>query len=285
MMPSVFIAGCGFVGLATARHFHQHGWTVIAGTHSAESAARLSGEPFRVIAADITDRSTLGALSELRRLDTIVHCASSGRGGPEEYRQVYLEGVRALHFLLEPRQLIFTSSTSVYAQNDGSWVDEDSPAEPQRETGKILAEAEKFVLARGGAVARLAGIYGPGRSVLLQKFMAGQAVIEDGGTRFINQIHRDDAASALFRLAATRAQGVFNVTDSTPTSQRETYSWLAKHFGRPLPPEGTADVNRKRGVTNKRVSNARLLSLGWTPRYPSFRTAVESEPEMVAGLG
>jgi nucleoside-diphosphate-sugar epimerase len=217
-------------------------------------------------------------------VDTIVHCASSGRGGPEEYRQVYLEGIRALYFLLEPRQLIFTSSTSVYAQNDGSWVDEDSPAEPQRETGRILVEAEKFVLARGGAVARLAGIYGPRRSVLLQKFLTGEAVIEDGGARFINQVHRDDAASAFFRLAATRAQGVFNVADSTPASQRETYAWLAEHFGRALPPEGTADVDRKRGVTNKRVSNAKLLSLGWTPRYASFRAAVESDPELVAGV-
>jgi nucleoside-diphosphate-sugar epimerase len=283
-MPRVFIAGCGFLGLAAARLFHERGWEVIGGTHSEESAARLAGEPFRVLAVDIADRSALGRLAELRGVDAAIHCASSGRGGAEEYRQVYLEGARALYFMLEPRRLVFTSSTSVYAQNDGSWVDESSPAEPTRETGKILRDAEEFVLARGGTVARLAGIYGPGRSVLLQKFLSGSAVIEDGGARFVNQIHRDDAASALLSIVEDSAPGVFNVCDDAPAPQRDIYGFLATRFARPIPPEGAADPNRKRGVTHKRVSNARLRALGWTPKYPSFSSAIENDPRLIAAL-
>lgn len=257
---------------------------MIGGTHSAESAAKLKSEAFRVVPLDITDRAALGKMPELRRVDTLVHCASSGRGGPEEFRSVYLEGARALYFILEPRQFIFTSSTSVYAQNDGSWVAEDSVAEPQRDTGRILREAEEFVLARGGTVARLSGIYGPGRSILLQRFMSGEAVIENGGDRFINQVHRDDAAAALLALAQTQARGAFNVVDDSPTQQREIYEWLAERLRRAVPPQGPLDVSRKRGVTNKRVSNAKLRGLGWVPRFPNFRVAVESDPELITGL-
>jgi len=248
---------------------------VVAATHSTESAQKMGGEPFQVLAADIADRVALGRLTELRGVDVVVHCASSGRGGAEDYQRVYLEGVRALHFMLGPRQIIFTSSTSVYAQNDGAIVTEDSPAEPVRETGKVLRAAEEFVLARGGTVARLAGIYGPGRSVLLRKFLSGEAVIEGEGVRVVNQVHRDDAAAALLALAGQ--PGVFNVSDDTPLTQREVYAWLASHFERPLPPTGPVDVNRKRGVTSKRVSNAKLRALGWMPQFASFREAIQSD--------
>ena len=97
-------------------------------------------------------------------------------------------------------RFFFTSSTSVYAQTDGSWVDESSLAEPTRETGKILRETEEIVLRAGGIVARVAGIYGPGRSFLLRKFLAGEAVIDRERDRFLNQVHRDDIASAMLLL-------------------------------------------------------------------------------------
>ena len=284
IMPRIFIAGCGFTGLAAARLFHRAEWEVVGGTHSAESVAALAGEPFRVLACDITDAAALGAHAELRGLDAAIHCASSGRGGAEAYRAVYLGGARNLAEVLAPRRLIFTSSTSVYAQNDGSVVDEQSAAEPGRETGAVLRETEEFVLARGGIVARLAGIYGPGRSVLLRKFFSGEAVIEGEGGRFVNQVHRDDIATALFALVQAEARGIFNVVDDAPMTQREVYAWLAQRFGKPLPPSGPADANRKRGVTNKRVSNAKLRALGWAPLYPSFRDAVENDPALLHAL-
>ncbi|HET6406631.1 MAG TPA: NAD-dependent epimerase/dehydratase family protein, partial [Chthoniobacteraceae bacterium] len=210
----------------------------------------------------------------LERFDAVIHCASSSRGGPDQYRQVYLEGARNLVSAFAPAHLIFTSSTSVYAQVDGSVVTEESPATPLRETGLILREAEDVILNAGGCVARLAGIYGPGRSVLLRKFFAGEAVIEEDGSRYVNQIHRDDAAAALLRLVEGRASGIYNVADDAPLTQREVYTWLAVHFGKPIPPTGPVNTERKRGVTHKCVSNSKLRALGWSPRYPSFREAV-----------
>ena len=277
-MKTCFIAGCGFTGLATARLLHARGWRVIGGTHSRESADVLASEAFSVIACDITDRA---ALSQLPPVDAVVHCASSGRGGVEQYRAVYLEGARALAETLAPGQFIFTSSTSVYAQTDGSLVTEDSASEPDRETGRILRETEDFVVASGGCVARLAGIYGPARSVLLKKFFSSEAVIEGDGERVINQVHRDDIAAALVHLLEGNARGIFNVCDDEPMTQRAVYAWLAARFQKPLPPTGPIDPNRKRGWTSKRVSNAKLRALGWTPRYPSFRDAVAHDPELL----
>ncbi len=282
-MPRVVIAGCGFVGLATARLFHSAGWEVLGLTHSLESAAALKDEAFAMAACDIANADAVRAIGAGQggAPDIVIHCASSGRGGADAYRSVYLEGARNLLDAFAPRRLIFTSSTSVYAQTDGAVVTEDSAAEPPRETGRLLRETEELVLARGGIVARLAGIYGPGRSVLLRKFFSGEAVIEGDGMRIVNQAHRDDIVGALLALAASHERGVFNVSDDVPMPQREIYAWLAERFSLPLPPNGPIDPNRKRGWTSKRVSNAKLRGLGWAPQFPSFFDAVERQSELV----
>ena len=284
-MPRIFIAGCGFVGLATARLFAERGWEVVAGTHSAESAEKLRVEPFRAITFDLAERGSVAQHAALAPFDAIIHCASSGRGGAEQYRRVYLEGARNLAAVFQPPCLLFTSSTSVYAQTDGSWVTEESAAEPDRETGRLLRETEDFVLSKNGLATRLAGIYGPGRSVLLRKFFEGTAIIEGDGAKWLNQVHRDDIARALFTLITARTTGIFNVSDDRPLAQRELYSWLAERFQRPLPPTGEPDLNRKRGWTNKRVSNAKLRTLGWVPRFPSFCDAIEHDPELILRVG
>ena len=286
-MPRVVIAGCGFVGLATARVFHAAGWDVLGLTHSAESAEALNGESFSVAPCDISDADAVRAIaSGLGGIaDEVIHCASSGRGGADAYRAVYLEGARNLLNAFAGARLIFTSSTSVYAQTDGAVVNEDSPAEPPRETGRLLRETEELVLARCGIVARLAGIYGPGRSVLLRKFFSGEAVIEGDGGRIVNQVHRDDIASALRVIIENGATGIFNVSDDVPMAQREIYAWLAERFARPLPPSGPIDPNRKRGWTSKRVSNAKLRALEWAPQFSSLFDAVERQPELVKLAG
>jgi len=283
-MSRIVIAGCGFVGLATARIFHAAGWSVLGLTHSQQSADALKGEPFPVTLCDISNADVIRALSTQfeSALDAVIHCASSGRGGADSYRSVYLEGARNLLDALAPKRFLFTSSTSVYTQIDGGWVTEESPADPTRETGRILRATEELVQSRGGIVARLAGIYGPGRSVLLQKFFTGEAVIEDGGSRFVNQVHRDDIASALHVLITRGTSGICNVCDDAPTPQREIYEWLASRYDKPVPPFGPIEPNRKRGWTSKRVSNAKLRTLGWTPGFPSFFDAVERDPQLEA---
>ena len=274
-MPRVLIVGCGFVGETAADLFRAAGWQVSGWTGSADSAARLGAEnPYPVAAHDATDPAAVqAAATDLPAPDAVVMSVSSGRGGgPEQYRRVYLGGARNLLAAFRPARFVFTGSTSVYAQTDGAWLDESAPAIPDRETGRILRETEALVLASPcGVVARLAGIYGPGRSNLLRKFLSGEAVIEGDGGRWLNQIHRDDAAAALFRLAQPDTPpGVYNVADDHPVTQRDLYTALAANFGRALPPSGPVDLDRKRGWTSKRIANGRLRALGWQPAYPSF---------------
>lgn len=272
-MPKVIIAGCGFLGEAAAALFFGAGWSVLGLCATRESARRLAEKPYSVEIRDIA--APLEFPSPWHGADALIHCASSGGGGPEAYRRVYLEGLLNLLTGVQPRRTLFVSSTSVYAQADGSVVDESSPASPDRETAQILRETEGVALASGGYVARLSGLYGPGRSVLLRKFLSGEARIEGDGSRWINQIHRDDAARAIFHLFTNRAEpGVYNVSDDTPATQRDVLGWLAEFLGSPLPLQGEPDLSRKRGWTSKRVSNAKLRSTGWAPSFPSFRDAL-----------
>ena len=268
----LLLIGNGYLGQAIGREFREHGWGV--------TAVSLSGVD-GIIGCDVGDAE---AVKKLPGADFIVHCASSGRGGAEAYQHVHVEGCRNLTNAFSGVPLLFTSSTSVYAQTDGSEVTEESAAEPDRETGKLLLAAEGIVLEAGGIVGRLAGIYGPGRSVILKKFLAGETVIEEDGRRFLNQIHRDDAARAVFHLATMDegARGeIFNVSDDTPLSQVECHERLSGMFGLPMPPSGPRDMNRKRGWTHKRVSNAKLRGTGWKAEFPSFLDAAEG----IAGTG
>ena len=265
----LLLIGNGYLGQAITSIFRQNGWEVIP--------ASLSGDD-GVIACDVSDAA---AVKNLPLADCIVHCAASGRGGAEAYQQVYVNGCSNLVAAFPRVPLVFVSSSSVYAQIDGSTVTEESPAEPDRETGKLLLAAENISIKAGGKVARLAGIYGPRRSVILRKFLAGEAVIEEDGRRFLNQIHRDDAARAIFQIATMADRGeVFNVSDSSPLSQLECYQGLSRIFLKPLPPYGPRDLNRKRGWTHKRVSNEKLRGLGWLPNYPSFLDAVGGLSQM-----
>jgi nucleoside-diphosphate-sugar epimerase len=274
-MPRILIAGCGYVGQLAADVIHAAGWAVEGWTRSARSAASLSAKPYTLRGVDISKRAEVAKC--VGTFDAICHCASSRGGDAETYRRVYLDGARNLVERFPGAKLLFTSSTSVYAQSDGSWVTEQSETKPIRETGRILLEAERLVLDRGGIVVRLAGIYGPGRSASLSKFLGGTAVIDPQNDRFVNQVHRDDIAAALFLLVnqeATAAQ-IYNVVDDQPILQSECYCWLAQRLNRPPPAIGKAKEPRKRGDSNKRVSNAKLRRLGWTPQYPTFAEAME----------
>ena len=264
-MSRLLVIGAGFVGQEVMNVFRAHGWE--------ETGASLSGGE-GLVACDV---SKMEDVKDLPEADAVVHSAASGRGVEEMYRQVYLQGCENLVIRYPHARLAFTSSSSVYAQVDGEEVDEESETTPDRETGKILLEAERVVRDAGGVVARLAGIYGPGRSVILRKFLAGEAVIEEDGRRVLNQIHRDDAARAIFHLLTLEPfpKGeVFNVCDSQPMSQVEVYGGLAEIFGRELPPSGPRDLDRKRGWTHKKVLNTKLRETGWKPLYPSFLDAV-----------
>jgi nucleoside-diphosphate-sugar epimerase len=274
-MPRILIAGCGYVGQATADLFHAAGWEVEGWTQSAESAAKSAAKPYPVYGVDIADEARISTHAGV--FGAVILCASSGGGDADTYRQIYLNGARNLLDRFGGSRMLFTSSTSVYAQRDGSWVTEESETKPARETGRVLVETEELVLGHGGIVARLAGIYGPGRSALLSKFLAGEAIIDPRNDRFVNQIHRDDIAAALFLLLnrPSPAREIYNVVDDQPILRSDCYRWLAETLNRPLPPVKKREGERKRGDSNKRVSNAKLRALGWSPRYSTFAEAME----------
>jgi nucleoside-diphosphate-sugar epimerase len=275
-MPRILIAGCGYVGEATADLFHSAGWNVEGWVHSKESAARLSIKPYPIRVIDISQRGEVAR--HTGAFDALIHCVSSRGGDADAYRQIYLNGAQHLLETFPNAKILFTSSTSVYAQRDGSWVTEESETKPLRKTSRTLFDVEKLILEKGGIVARLAGIYGPGRSALLSKFLNGMATIDPNNDRFVNQVHRDDIASALFLLLNRKAQmsaQIYNVVDNQPLLQSECYRWLAQRLNRPLPPTRKSEQPHKRGDTNKRVSNTKLRQLGWTPDYPTFCEAME----------
>lgn len=286
----VLIAGCGFVGERAADQLHAVGHEVIGLTHSPESAARLATvKPWRVESCDISDRESVAALAarlDATSLDAFIHCASSSRGGAEMYQSVYVNGMRHLVAAFPQAFALYTSSTSVYPQINGETVDETSFADPERDTGRLLREAENIALDAGGAVGRLAGIYGPGRSFVLKNLLEGKAAIEGnhGQGRLLNQIHADDAAAALGHLVTQRLGGIFNIVDDAQMTQRQCLERLCMTFGVKLPPEREPDPNRKRGWSHKRVSNTKLHATGWNPRYASYFVALRDDPELASSI-
>lgn len=281
----VLLAGCGYVGERLADRLHARGHVVIGLTHSPGSAARLGeSKPWQVLACDISSADAVASLPE--GLDVVVHCASSNRGGADVYRQVYEQGMGLLAARYPQSQLVFTSSSSVYPQVSGEVVTEESSAEPDRETGRILRTAENLVLARGGIVARLAGIYGPGRSFVLKNLLEGKATIEgnDGEGRALNQIHCEDAASALQQLIEGGHAGIFNVVDDGPQTQLDCFRAICPLFNVPLPPATPPNPERKRGWTHKFVSNAKLRSTGWKPQFPAYLSALRDDPMLVSSI-
>jgi len=287
-MARVLIAGCGYVGEAAANTFRERGWEVEGWTATVESVAKLSQRPYSVRAVDVTDHDAMSKPSG--EFDVVVHCVSSRGGDEEQYRRLYFTGARNLLRTFPLATLLFTSSTSVYPQTDGSVVDETSPAEPRHEKGKILRETENLVLAAGGIIARLGGIHGPRRSFFLSRFLESGTPPE-GNDRLINQVHRDDIVSALLLLAERRAESrgeIFNVVGDRPIKAKKAYEWLSSRLNKPgaVSPTATWERDRgelgrsggaahpKRGNSNKHVSNRKLRALGWEPRYPTFESAM-----------
>ena len=271
------LIGCGYVGLPLALSLQQKGHDVTGWVHSAESAAALAGYPFhRIIAGSVADNEVWDSLGE--NYDFVIHCASSGRGNESAYEQVFLKGALMMKTHQPHARKLFVSSTSVYGQAEGEIVTEESAAEPHTATSRILRVAEKVAVGFGATVVRSTGIYGPNRGVLFAKLRRGEAVIEGDGLRWINQIHQRDLVAALEHLIEVGALGkIYNATDDTPVTYRDYYAWCSEFLGQPMPPFGPVNTERKRGLTNKRVSNARLRATGWEPVYPSFREGLAAD--------
>ncbi|MDX2225804.1 MAG: SDR family oxidoreductase [Verrucomicrobiae bacterium] len=280
----VLIAGCGYVGTALARALHVRGVPFLGLARNPQTLAEWTRAGWPVREADVNAPDTLRTVE--RDFTDVVDCVAAGRaGGVEAYEKTYHEGMRNLIAAtapwLHPPRLIFTSSTSVYGQNDGSVVEEDSSTDLAGPTGAVLVRTERLCLESGrGGVLRLAGIYGPGRGMNFKRFMAGEAVIEGEGRRHINQIHREDIVGVIVAVLERPALvgETFNVVDDAPVTQRDFYGWLAERTGKPMPPTVPAAQNAERtfGLTDKRISNRKMRErLGHALRYPTFREGLE----------
>ena len=326
----VLIVGCGYVGMPLGAELVKQGHEVFGLRRSTGAEAEFIAAGIKPLVGDITQAEQLAQLPG--GYDWVVNCVSASGGGAEEYREVYLQGTRNLIEWLRaapPKKFVYTSSTSVYGQDDGSLVKESSPTRPAAETAKILVETELVLLeaARGGmpqqidafcaadpagyyrpltpalsasegergntrlsgnqstkfpaVILRLAGIYGPDRGYWLKQYMKNEARIEGTGARILNMIHRDDAAGAIIAaLKSGRPGEVYNAVDDEPVSQLGFFQWLSGPLGKELPPSVPEDAEtvRKRGVTNKKVSNRRLrMELGYQFKYPTFRQGYTAE--------
>lgn len=269
---NVLVAGCGYVGSALAAE-------LAAGGHRVWGLRRdVRALPDGVIPlrADLASRASLDVLSDA--IDHVVYAASPADRTERAYEDAYLRGLENVLAALEARgaplsRVILTSSTAVYAEDGGGWVDERSPAVPARAAGRILLEAERALRGRAftGVALRLSGIYGPGRTWLVRRVHEGAARVGRAGEppRYGNRIHREDCAGALAHLLAIpRVEEVYLGVDDAPAPLAEVYAFVAALLGVPPPPEGESDEGRG---GNKRCSNRRLLESGYALRVPSYR--------------
>lgn len=269
-MTNLLIAGCGYVGTALG--------LLMANTHTVWGLRRgpeVLPAPLSTLHGDLSDPTLQYHLASAAvSFDAVVFSAAAPASQEAEYVRTYVEGsanlLRALHALGQaPRRAIFVSSTGVYGQDDGTWVDEDAPTTPSTFRGRTMLAAERlWRMSRYNAcVLRLGGIYGPGRTSLLQRLRDGTAVWPTQ-RHYTNRIHRDDAAGAIAHvLRLPMPAPVYIVVDNEPAEQSEVLNTLAAQLGvpaaAPLPATGPA--------TGKRCSNATLRNSGYALRFPTFR--------------
>ncbi len=278
------IVGCGYLGERVARAWLKDGHSVAAMTRSDETARRFEATGIVSIVGDITRPQSVANLPEC---DCVLHAVGFDRNAGPSFRNVYVDGLQNVLNVMRHRtqRFIAISSTSVYGQQNGEWIDEDSPAEPTRENGAIVLEAEQIIRDAFAAqkmngtahVLRLAGIYGPGRLLRrIDEVQKGTTISADPDG-FLNLIHVDDAVQVVQAVANhPQPSKTYLVCDDRPVLRREYYNTLAQLFDAPMPKFDTSDLsNSKRGGRNKRCRNQRMKDdLGIELKYPDIKSGL-----------
>lgn len=225
----------------------------------------------RGVRADLASGEGLSRLP--RRVEALVFCAAPDRRDEAAYRALYVDGLRRLLDACDAPRVLFVSSTAVYREDAGEWVDEATPPLPQAFNGQALLAAEQALCAHAGGIAlRLSGLYGPGREMMLRKSRAG----EPGRPHWTNRIHVEDAASALSCLLDIAApESLYLGSDDLPAREDEVLAWLRYQEGRPDVAAATGEES------GRRIRNTRLRATGWSPAHADYRSgyaAMLAEP-------
>ncbi|MEZ0217024.1 MAG: SDR family oxidoreductase [Rariglobus sp.] len=293
----VLIIGCGYLGIPLGEALIKKGHTVAGVRRSPEANDQLKAAGIEPMNVDITNPADLARLTG--PFDWVVNCVSSSKGGVDEYKQVYLQGTRNIieWAATQPnlKKYVYTSSTSVYGQTDGSVVKETAVTQPVSETSKVLVETERVLLQAvqqkkfPAVILRVAGIYGPDRGHLFQQYLKDEAKMSGTGDRLINMIHLDDVVGlTAAALKSGRPGEVFNAVDDEPIAQIHFFRWLSESLGKWMPPFATEaeSADRKRGLTQKKVSNRKAkMELGYQFIHPTFRQGYTAEMIRMEKLG
>jgi nucleoside-diphosphate-sugar epimerase len=303
------IIGCGYLGRRVARHWIGEKAAVFAITRSAERARAFRESGIEPVIGDVTDPASLTAFPEV---DTILYAVGLDRESGKSQREVYVGGLENVlkHVAGKVSRFLYISSTSVYGQNSGEWVDESSECRPESENGKVCLEAEALLRSRipEAIVLRLAGIYGPGRLVARIAALRAGLVLDGNPDAWLNLIHVDDAVTAILACERRGTPGAtYLVCDDQPLRRLEYYSLFASLIGapRPKPPfpplarggqGGAGEVvssapnsEASNSILNKRCSNRRLHDeLQVTLHYPTVRIglpmALTAGPDVLSPL-
>ncbi|GAB2671008.1 NAD-dependent epimerase/dehydratase family protein [Arenimonas aestuarii] len=255
----VVVAGAGDVGGRLAARLAGQGTDVLALRRRPPSAAPNG---VRSLAVDLVTGEGLQALP--RQAAALVFCAAPDQRDETAYRALYVDGLARLMATCEAPRVLLVSSTAVYGEHRGEWVDENTPAMPVAFNGRVLRQAERLLEGRTGAsTLRLSGLYGPGRTSLIRRALTG----DPGSRRWGNRIHVQDAADALAHLLALEEPSpLYLGSDDRPALDTEVLAWLRETAGQ-LPVAAPTD-----GPTQgRRIRNAALRATGWQPAFPDYR--------------
>jgi nucleoside-diphosphate-sugar epimerase len=279
MTERVLIAGCGDLGTRLAHRLLARGaevWALRRQPPTEEDTPANTARAIHWLQADLTQPQSLSNLPST--LTQVVYTPTPGARSPDAYRAVFQDGLISLLRALDQsslKKVLFVSSTAVYGEHHGDWIDETTPANPSGFNGRILLETEHWLAdqAFSSVSLRLAGLYGPGRLQLLERLRAGSASAPIDPIHWANRIHIDDAASAADHLLAyEQTESVYIGSDGTPLPLHVLYAYLADLIHAKAPAEGPPPAN----VGSKKMRNSRLIATGWTPQWPDARMGYQT---------
>jgi nucleoside-diphosphate-sugar epimerase len=274
------VFGCGYLGLRAAKRWVRSGDDVFAVTRNPQRADDLRALDIIPIVADVTQPDSLTGLPTA---DTVLAAIGMDRTAYSDIRMVYVDGLRNViqNLPSETGQLMYVSSTGVYGDFGGTWIDENSPTHPTREGGKACLEAEALIatsrFADRATILRFAGIYGPCRVPTRELIVSKQwkKLSSDG---YLNLIQVDDGAQIVETISNRPPTGeTFLVSDGNPPLRRDYYEFIAQHFGVSQIPWEQSDVDLKnvRGGSNKRILNKKLVErFEITFEFPNYQTGL-----------